>query len=124
MYPQFTVGANSFVLQTDAIYSAMGLGAVLSCSIEKDNKVIAYANRYLSKSKSNYSINQKECLTIVFTITITNECYSYAVYCRSRSVINLSLPLDHIVMIPHLTCDKINMILSRMYITNHSGNLF
>ena len=79
MYPQFTVGTNSFVLQTDASYSAMGLGAVLSYSIEKDNKVIAYANRYLSKSKSNYSINQKECLTIVFAITITNECYSYAV---------------------------------------------
>ena len=33
--PQFTVGANLFVLQTDA--SAAGLGAVL----EQDNKVIA-----------------------------------------------------------------------------------
>ena len=62
VYPQFTVGANPFVLQTDA--SAMGLGAVL----EQDNKVIAYASRSLSKLECNYSTIQKECLAIVFAM--------------------------------------------------------
>ena len=62
VYPQFTVGANPFVLQTDA--SAMGLGAVL----EQDNKVIAYASRSLSKSECNYFTIQKECLAIVFAM--------------------------------------------------------
>ena len=56
------MGANPFVLQTDA--SAMGLGAVL----EQDNKVIAYASRSLSKSECNYSTIQKECLAIVFAM--------------------------------------------------------
>ena len=62
VYPQFTVSANPFVLQTDA--SAMGLGAVL----EQDNKVIAYASRSLSKSECNYSTIQKESLAIVFAM--------------------------------------------------------
>ena len=62
VYPQVTVGANPFILQTNA--SAMGLGAVL----EQDNKVIAYASRSLSKSECNYSTIQKECLASVFAM--------------------------------------------------------
>ena len=62
VYPQFTLGASPFVVQTDA--SAVGLGAVL----EQDNKVIAYASRSLSKPECNYSTIQKECLAIVFAM--------------------------------------------------------
>jgi len=47
-------------LQTDA--SALGLGAVL----EQGGHVIAYASRTLTKSESNYSVTQRECLAAVF----------------------------------------------------------
>ena len=54
--------ASPFVLQTDA--SAFGLDAVL----EQDNHVIAYASHTLTKCERNYSVIQKECLAIVYTL--------------------------------------------------------
>ena len=39
-YPLFTTSTSLFVIQMDAIYSAMGLETVL----EQDNKVIAYVS--------------------------------------------------------------------------------
>ena len=59
-YPDFSPNAPPFVLQTDA--SAVGLGAVL----EQGGHVIAYASRTLTKSESNYSVIQRECLAAVF----------------------------------------------------------
>ena len=61
-YPDVSINANPFVLQTDA--SAYGLGAVL----EQNNHVIAYASRTLSKSEQNYSVIQRECLAIVYAL--------------------------------------------------------
>ena len=59
-YPDFAPSSPPFVLQTDA--SAMGLGAVL----EQGGHVIACASRTLTKSESNYSVIQRECLAAVF----------------------------------------------------------
>ena len=47
-------------MYTDA--SEVDLGAVL----EKDNHIITYASRVLTKSERNYSVIQKECLAIVY----------------------------------------------------------
>jgi len=59
-YPDFSPSTPPFVLQTGA--SAVGLGAVL----EQGGHVIAYASRTLTKSESNYSVIQRECLAAVF----------------------------------------------------------
>ena len=59
-YPDFAPSSPPFVLQTDA--SAVGLGAVL----EQGGHVIAYASWTLTKSESNYSVIQRECLAAVF----------------------------------------------------------
>ena len=61
-YPLFGPNAAEFILETDA--SAVGLGAVL----EQDGHPIAYASRSLTKSERNYSVIQRECLAIVFSL--------------------------------------------------------
>ena len=59
-YSDFAPSSPPFVLQTDA--SAVGLEAVL----EQEDHVIAYASWTLTKSESNYSVIQRECLAAVF----------------------------------------------------------
>ena len=61
-YPLFGPNATEFILETDA--SAVGLGAVL----EQDGHPIAYASQSLTKSERNYSVIQRECLAIVFSL--------------------------------------------------------
>ena len=61
-YPDFTASANPFHLYTDA--SATEIGAVL----EQSTHFIAYVSRALSKSEQNYSVIQKECLTLVYDL--------------------------------------------------------
>jgi len=61
--PDFEV---PFTLQTDA--SSVGLGAVLTQTIEGEEKVIAFASRALADPERRYSVTEQECLAVVWAI--------------------------------------------------------
>lgn len=63
VYPHFHL---RFLLQTDASRDA--IGAILSQTIDGDEKVVAYASRRLSKAEKNYRINDKEGLAVIFGV--------------------------------------------------------
>jgi len=45
-----------------------GIGAVLSQSVEGVEHPLAYASRLLSPSEINYSITEKECLALIWSL--------------------------------------------------------
>lgn len=61
--PDFSV---PFVIQCDA--SDCGLGGVLTQNIDGDEVVIAFASRSLSRAERNYTVTEKECLAVLFSI--------------------------------------------------------
>ena len=80
-YPDFSPSAPPFVLQSNA--SAVGLGTVL----EQGGHVIAYASWTLTKSESNYSVIQRECLTAV--VGMKQFCHYFLGY-------SFTLMTDHV----------------------------
>ena len=70
-YPDFS---REFIIQTDA--SGYGLGAVLSQMQRLPNSddevevVIAYASRHLNERERKWSTTEKECLAIIYAVTV------------------------------------------------------
>ena len=54
------------IVQTDA--SNYGLGAVLCCEVDGEERVVAYASRQLKNSEMKYAPIMKECLAIVYAL--------------------------------------------------------
>ena len=59
-YPEFQASSAPFYLISDA--SALGIGAVLL----QDGHVVAYASRVLTQAEHNYSVIQRECVSVVY----------------------------------------------------------
>ena len=95
--PDFSPNAHPFVLQTDA--SAVGLGAAL----EQGGHVIAYASRTLTKSESNYSVIQRQCLATVFGM---KQFHHYLLGC------SFTLVTDH-APLQWLSAQKMEGLLQR-----------
>ncbi|KAI5750678.1 hypothetical protein M8J77_000323 [Diaphorina citri] len=55
-----------FTVQTDASFS--GLGSCLTQEIEGKECVIAYASRALTGAELNYTVTEKECLSVLFSV--------------------------------------------------------
>lgn len=55
-----------FLLQTDA--SEFGIGCVLSQELEDGEHVIAYGSRTLTKSERQFSVTEKECLAVLWSV--------------------------------------------------------
>lgn len=55
-----------FIVQADA--SSYGIGSVLSQHFEEGEKVIAYYSRSLTKAERNFTVTEKECLAVIWSI--------------------------------------------------------
>lgn len=62
--PNFKEG--NFVVQTDA--SDVALGAVLSNQVGGEERPVSFKSRLLNKHERNYSVNEKECLAIMWAL--------------------------------------------------------
>ena len=57
-----------YILQADA--SELGLGAVLSHVKDSEEHPVAFASRKLLPREKNYSVIQKECLAIMWSLQV------------------------------------------------------
>ena len=102
--------AAQFILQTDA--SEYGIGSVLLQEENDLNMPIAYASRKLKASERNYSVIEKECISIVWSVQKFSK-YLYGqefvletdhqplVYLTKKSVANARLMRWALVLQPY-----------------------
>ena len=60
-----------------------GIGGILAQRIEETERPVAYASRLLTKSETNYSITEKECLALVWCLS-KFRCFVWG--CRVKVV--------------------------------------
>ena len=102
--------AAQFILQTDA--SEYGIGSVLLQEENDLNMPIAYASRKLKVSERNYSVIEKECLSIVWSVQnfsrylygqefVLETDHQLLVYLTKKSVANARLMRWALVLQPY-----------------------
>ena len=102
--------AAQFILQTDA--SEYGIGSVLLQEENDLNMPIAYASRKLKASERNYSVIEKECLSIVWSVQkfsrylygqefVLETDHQPLVYLTKKSVANARLMRWALVLQPY-----------------------
>ena len=57
---------HQFVIQTDA--SDTGLGAVLTLTIDGEERVLCFTSHTLTSAERNYSVTERECLAVLWAI--------------------------------------------------------
>ena len=55
-----------FLIECDA--SNTGVGGVLTQIQNGEERVIAFASRTLSRTEQNYTVTERECLTVLFCV--------------------------------------------------------
>ncbi|CAG7830234.1 unnamed protein product [Allacma fusca] len=98
----FNEDAESIQLYTDA--SGIGLGAMLTITVNKEEKLVSFYSRNLNKAEANYHTTEQEALAIVTSV----EYFRPYLYAREFKVVT-----DHCSLCNLMTCKSLKGRLCR-----------